>query len=129
MSNEASVVELARTIRPYLPDLLPADTAAELDRRLAELLAAADDRRIDTEILELLRVPGPVRRWAATFLEDGLPPDVALERQVAVVLPGRGEAVAPGKFVCPQGDLVFYRRAVGQSVPVCPTHGALDPAP
>ncbi|MCZ4125846.1 hypothetical protein [Streptomyces sp. H39-S7] len=128
MSNEASVVELARTIRPYLPDLLPADSAAELDRRLAGLLAAADERRIDTEILELLREPDLVRRWAALFLEDGLPPDVAMDRRVGVVLPGRGEAVAPGKFVCPQGDLVFYRRAVGQSVPLCPTHGVLVPA-
>ncbi|WP_207161540.1 hypothetical protein, partial [Trichormus variabilis] len=40
-------------------------------------------------------------------------------------LPGQGQALSAQKYICPQGDYVWYRRVVGATIPTCPTHGVL----
>jgi hypothetical protein len=138
MANDETILELARAVRPYLDDLIDERSGAngrEIDRALAGLLAAAEDGvQVDDRILVLLREPRTVYEWAANFLQYGYPPDVAVLLQLDAgernsTLPGEGEPVPVPKFVCPQGDYVFYRRAVGQQMPACRTHGlALVPA-
>jgi hypothetical protein len=128
MGDDETILELARTIRLYLPALLGEGPAAAVDRQLAELLDPArqgDD--VDDRILDLLREPLAVHNWAAGFVQHG-PPEVH-ERGLSP-LPGAGSTLPPPKYVCPRGgDTVWYRRAVGQPVPRCPTHDVtLEPA-
>jgi hypothetical protein len=136
MANDEMVLEVARAIRLYLPALLGDGPKANaqartVDQELAELLTQAQQgHAVEERILGRLRQPSAVHNWAASFLQYGLPPDVVevTDRSLSP-LPGRGSALAPLKYVCPQGgDTVWYRRAVGQPVPECPTHHvALDP--
>jgi hypothetical protein len=121
MDEQSEIREAARTIRSYLSELLDADAATETDRALAKLLAssAADER-----ILVELERHDATAEWAAAFVEHGVPPEFApvIERTYSEV-PGHGEAVGLPKFVCPKGDFVWYRHAVGETPPLCPTHG------
>jgi hypothetical protein len=120
------VLELARAIRPYLPELL-GEHAAEVDRKLANLLAAAGrGAAVASAVLECLRERDATHGWGAAFLETGLPPDVAGLGTVwrhYDPLPGEGAPVLVDKYACPAGDYVWYRRSRGQSPPACPTHG------
>ncbi len=116
------VLEGARAIRPYLPDLL-GETAAECDRQLADLLAQAQQHQaVDTQILTLLKGNPKTLQWLKEFLAT---PAISkgFER-----LPGSSGAVSAPKYVCPQGDYVWYQRSAGIPVPTCPTHGELTPA-
>jgi hypothetical protein len=134
MASDDTVLELARAIRPYLGELLELEydpdaqsRATSIDRDLAQLLDRAQNgEQVDDLILDRLKDPPAVQSWAAAFLELGCPPDIAPpidrgERGYSAP-PGAGDAVRAWRFICPEGDMVFYRRWVGQVVPSCPTH-------
>ena len=113
------VLECARSIRPFLPELLGTE-AEPFDRQLAELLAQANPgQQVDDQILELLKSHAKTRQWAAEFLS---PKEVTrgFDR-----LPGNMGSVSAQKYVCPQGDYVWYRRSVGIPIPICPSHPEL----
>lgn len=118
------LLDAARAVRPYLSELVGQPTAAELDAELAALLASArGGHAVADRVAEMLSRSAEVQAWAAGFLEHGCPPEVAELRERAFQgLPGVPEAPSPDKFRCPEGDYVFYRRAVGVRVPPCPTH-------
>ncbi len=122
MFHPEDVLEGARSIRPYLVDLLGLE-AEQVDLRLAALLAEAKaGKPVDGQILELLKSRASTKNWLAEFLS---PKQISKgwER-----LPGKGEALSAQKYVCPEGDYVWYLRSVGLTVPTCPTHGFLIPA-
>ena len=126
MSDQKDIYEAGRTIRAYLPDLLdsPAD-AGQVDAALASLLSE-EDGDIEDQILEQLEQYDATAEWTAAFLEYGIPPELAsLGERGYAEAPGHGEAVRTPKYACPEGDFVWYRHAVGQSPPRCPTHGKL----
>ncbi|MBD2060476.1 hypothetical protein H6F88_31530 [Oculatella sp. FACHB-28] len=115
------ILECARSIRPSLPSLLGSD-ATQVDQQLADLLAQAQaGESVDTQILELLKSNPNTFQWIKEFLSSAQV-SRGFER-----LPGGSGAVPAQKYVCPQGDYVWYRRSVGISVPTCPTHGELIP--
>ncbi|MEH2214063.1 hypothetical protein [Nostoc sp.] len=113
------ILEAGRSIRPFLPELLGND-AVQVDKQLAELLAQAKaGQEVDKQILEILKSQPDTRNWIAEFLS---------EKQVSKgfePLPGKGQAISAQKYICPQGDYVWYRRIVGATIPICPTHGVL----
>ncbi|MBD2344906.1 hypothetical protein [Anabaena subtropica] len=113
------ILEGGRSIRPFLPELLGND-AVQVDKQLAELLAQAKaGQQVEQQILEILKSYPDTRNWIAEFLS---------EQQVSKgfqQLPGSGEALSAQKYICPQGDYVWYRRVVGATIPTCPTHGVL----
>jgi hypothetical protein len=116
------VLEGTRSIRPYLPDLLGTE-AEEVDRQLAELLEKANtEQKVDQQILEILKSRPKTRNWMAEFLSP------KQQSKGWQQLPGSSGAVSARKYVCPQGDYVWYRRSAGILVPSCPTHGNLIPA-
>jgi hypothetical protein len=100
------------------------DQARTVDEDLAELLTEAQHGQdVEERVLDRLRQPPAVHNWAAMFLQHGLPPDVVEARDRGFSrLAGGGEAVPADKYTCPIGDVVWYRRVVGQPVPQCPTH-------
>jgi hypothetical protein len=123
------VLEMARAIRPYLPELV-GQAADEVDRELAALLAdvkagAPPDSVAQQISTVLIRWPD-AHNWAARVLQDPghLPPELqALAHGRGYeALPGDGEPIPAQKYVCPDGDFVWYRATVGVSVPRCPTH-------
>lgn len=115
------VLEGACSIRPYLPELLGLE-AEQVDQQLADLLKKSKaGQQVDQQILELLKSHPKTRNWIAVFLS---PKQVSkgYER-----LPGNIGAVSSQKFVCPEGDYIWYRRTAGIPVPSCPNHGELIP--
>jgi hypothetical protein len=115
------VLEGARSIRFYLPDLL-GSAAAECDRQLVALLTQAQQgESVDQAILKLLTRDPKTKQWLAEFLS----PKATAKGYDR--LPGSSGAIAAVKYVCPQGDYVWYQRSAGVSVPHCPTHGTLIP--
>lgn len=73
--TEITLTDAARAIRPFLPSLAGL-TAAELDERLAQLLAAADTGHdVEDQLADLLSLP-QLAGWTTYFLEHGEPPSV-----------------------------------------------------
>lgn len=110
------MLECARSIRPFLPELL-ASEAEQFDLQLAEFLAQAKTgQQVDAQILALLKSHPKTKQWSAEFLSPKQVPK-GFDR-----LPGNMGSVSAQKYVCPQGDYVWYRRSVGIPIPVCPSH-------
>lgn len=113
------ILEGAREIRAYLPELL-GDQAPAVDRDLAALLAQAQrGETVDDLLLRLLKDHEATYLWMGEYLST---------RRVAKgfeSLPGRSGAIAAAKYICPEGDYVWYQRSTGQTIPRCPTHGEL----
>lgn len=119
------IVDVAKKIRPFLPDLV-GDDAPEYDRVIAGLIAdSRDGRDVTAQLSEVLTRSAATHAWAARVLEDDrrLPPRV-LERGFQP-LPGYGEVIDAERFECPDGDYVWYRMSVGDTVPSCTTHHRL----
>jgi hypothetical protein len=126
MADDDPMLEVGRAIRPYLGDLLsdPASAAAA-DADFAALLAEArQGRPVEGAIRARLEADPDLHRWAAAFLQHGAPPEIVneLERSGDAPPGDVGASPALDVFACPEGDYVWWRRAVGMAVPACPTH-------
>jgi hypothetical protein len=125
---DEDLVDAARMIRYYLPDLA-GTRALEYDQVIAGLLAdAGDGRDVGDELSDVLTASTAMHAWVARVLEHEhhLPPEVVrgLERGYQP-LPGHGEIVDAEKFECPGGDYLWYRISVADEIPRCPTHQCL----
>ncbi|MDZ8263545.1 hypothetical protein [Nostoc sp. ChiQUE01b] len=114
------VLDCARSIRPFLQELL-GDDAVQVDGQLAELLAQAKaGQQVHEQILELLKSYPNTYNWIVEFLS---------EKQVSKgfeKLAGQAQAISAQKYICPQGDdYIWYRRVIGATIPICPTHSVL----
>ena len=110
------VLEGARSIRPYLPELLRAEPN-EVDQQLAALLEQAKaGQQVDQQILEILKSRPKTKNWIAEFLSSD---QVSKGYQAP---PGRAGVVSAPKYSCPEGDYIWYQRSAGTSAPACPTH-------
>lgn len=129
MSDDA-IHEAARSIRPYLPGLIPEDAEA-VDKQLAQYLEALPEEKQNTRslIIHSLRLHEATRDWLREFLKQQQPPEVS--RAFSFQNPaGDPVPVAARKYACPQGDYSWYRMSAGTPVPACPTHGLnLVPSP
>jgi hypothetical protein len=126
--NKEDIFEAARSIRPYLNELIPAE-AGQVDNELAAYLNEGAPAQNTNLLLATLRRYEPTREWVSEFLGQRVPPAVtrAFEFQPP---PGDPAPVSATKYVCPQGDYCWYRVSIGRPVPNCPTHGlALVVAP
>jgi hypothetical protein len=123
-----TIVDAARAIRAYLPDLIP-DTAQEIDDQLAAVLSPTVSTDQERRIRALLSSRAETSEWAAAFLELGMPPEIypyqergwAPEGMVGVLSTGP-RPIAGKRFKCPEEDFDFYRPSVGDPLPLCITH-------
>ena len=123
---DEEVLDVARSIRPYLPSLV-GECAAEIDGRLQPLLQqASSGQDVDEEILVVLRSTPETHNWAAGMLEDedGLPPELQATRTASFAgLPGTGEPVDAVRYVCPvDRAYAWWQTFVGDPAPDCPYH-------
>ncbi|NEQ34005.1 MAG: choline/carnitine O-acyltransferase [Leptolyngbya sp. SIO4C5] len=127
MYQPEDILEAARSIRPYLNELIDPSAAEQLDQTLAELLAQAEQNSsVKILIQKHLREHAETRQWVKDFLEDKKLPN---ENRSFQPLPGHRSIVNAPKFVCPEGDYVWYRPRAGMEPPQCPTHHIpLNPA-
>ncbi|GAA1261301.1 hypothetical protein GCM10009665_58830 [Kitasatospora nipponensis] len=126
-SGDEAILDALRTIRGYLPNLVGAAEAAEIDRELADLLARPplDTATVVARGLEVLQRHNATLEWAATYLDSGYPPDIRAlieQRERYAGLPGQGDPPpAARRYRCPNGDYVRWRRGAEVLRP-CPTH-------
>jgi hypothetical protein len=124
---DEDIIEVARTIRPYLPDLVGAEAGA-YDQEIAQLLAEArTGRDVSDQLFTVLTRSPAAHAWSARVLEDEQhrPPEIAPPRVRSYnfeQLAGAGEPVDAERYACPEGDYVWYRISVAVPVPACPTH-------
>ncbi|PSN14178.1 hypothetical protein C7293_12765 [filamentous cyanobacterium CCT1] len=118
MYQSDELLEAAKTIRPFLPDLL-GQNAEEMDHQLAELITRCQaGEPQENQIAALLAHEAPTREWMAEFLstDQALKGTRGWERLPGISAPG-----AP-KYACPKGDYIWYRLDVSDLIPSCPTH-------
>lgn len=121
MYTYEDVLEAARVIRLYLPDLLGAE-AETVDRTLAELLTKTESREtVDNQILELLAERDATRKWTQKFLKDKVPPPVMRSYDP---LAGSVSCIDANTFACPTAgcNAVWYRPKAGIDPPLCEVH-------
>ena len=121
MYKSEDVLEAARVIQPYLPDLLGTE-AATVDQALATLLAkAASGEAVDNSILELLSKRDTTREWAQKFLIDKMPPPVM---RTYDPLAGSQSIINANTFICEVPDCpgIWHRPKAGIAPPPCPEH-------
>lgn len=126
------VREAGRCVRPYLVELLGSTKAAEVDEELARLLNDGDiGEGTEAKLRNVLDAHEATRVFLEEVLEDApacRPPGVSGETRYSA-LPGDAAPVGSEKFVCPEGDYVWYLAEVGSKIQLCPTHQcSLEPA-
>ena len=117
------ILEAARSIRPYLGQLLSFEEAQIMDEQLAELLAQIPQETTSAskQILKLLSSQETTREWIKYFLQNG----VILETEKSyqpTLSPYPSPISGLIKYACPYGDCVWYQRQIGEPIPTCPTH-------
>lgn len=117
MDGARSMIDLAKAIIPELPCLL-AEEAGQTEALLAELITRS--AAVEGEILAVLQRHPATREWAYAQLGS----EAALRDSPGAYFPlqGAGSAPASNAYGCRKCDYRWRRRAVGQAVPLCPTH-------
>lgn len=124
MPTPQEILEAARVLRSYLPDLI-GDEAEAVDAGLASAVAAQKPDMISAaDIVELVRTDPRTRKWMDEYL------DAEDENTRMAVLrtfsqpSGNPDPIPSQKYVCPiDCDTVWYRQFAGQDIPICETNG------
>lgn len=120
------ILEAARSIRPYLSELLNSQEAQTFDLKLAQLLAQSPQNPKDVSkyILKKLASDPKTQKWIKDFLKTKLPPEIKKSYQPPLS-PKPLSISGVVKYACPFGDYIWYQRQVGEPIPNCPTHEVL----
>lgn len=115
---ESTILEAAKSIRQFLPDLL-GEQAPEVDHQLADLLNRHQaGEPMENQVTNLLASHPPTREWMYNFLAA----DAVQTRSLGYnPLPGIPKIDAP-RYVCPQGDYIWHHIDSSDPIPACPTH-------
>lgn len=119
----SDVTDMARAIRPYLSSLVGNDAPA-IDRQIGTLLERAESGdEVDVELAELIDAAPATQAWADQFLNRPAPERRA--QRSFQPLPGDATPIMAQRYVCPEGDYVWFRPSVGTPIPRCPTHNLI----
>jgi len=127
-----SLFEAARVIRPFLGQLVGPAEGGEMDGQIADLLDRAGKGEDTTAALrEVLDSREATRVFTLRVIADAplyRPPQLQPRKLRGIYpgdLPGPPQYISVPKYVCPEGDIVWYRFSVGQKIPMCQTHHVL----
>jgi hypothetical protein len=126
---DEDVIDVARIIRPYLPELV-GNRASVYDGQLRALLErAVEGQDVGDELYAVLTQSPSVQAWVGQVLQndDHLPPELQpvaeLEYQP---MQGIHNPPAPQRYECPvDSNVVWYRPSVGVPIPKCHDHGVV----
>lgn len=125
--DPARVLEAARIIRRYLPDLVEQVEAGTIDKVISYLLAfpAEKESQASTRLLGLLAIRPGIKAWLDRVLddEDLRPPEFQDVEHRGTDAIGGARAVPARQFACVDGDFVWFQRTAADVPPICPTHG------
>lgn len=121
--NTESILEGARILRVYLPELL-GDEALQVDHELATLLEQARrGQKVDTRILELVSDREPTRQWMRAYLTKDSQTDRIAFAKGFDPAPGDPTPIPAERYVCPVDGLVeWYKAFEGEPIPMCGEH-------
>ncbi|NEZ66348.1 hypothetical protein D0962_26915 [Leptolyngbyaceae cyanobacterium CCMR0082] len=114
----AKILEAAKTIRQFLPNLLEGQ-ASEFDQQLAALINRhLAGEPLGNQITSLLASNPETRKWMRDFLSI----DSGQTRGgVFNPLPGLPNIDAP-RYICPEKDYIWHHIDSSDPIPRCPTH-------
>lgn len=123
---DQNLLDVARTVRAFLPALVGSEAAAFDEELRALLTLASSGKEVDEELLGVLLRSAAIRTWAAQVLEDEQhrPPEMqpVTERGLRPFT-GTGTPADAQRYTCPVDDnYVWYRPFVGIPVRICPDH-------
>lgn len=115
---ESNILEAAKSIRQFLPDLL-GEQAPAVDHQLAELIIRHQaGEPMENQVTSLLASHSSTRQWMRNFLGA----DAEQTRSLGYnPLPGIPTIDAP-RYACPQGDYLWHHIDSSDRIPLCPTH-------
>jgi len=116
----------ARVILPYLGQLVEPGTAAELRTRVSGLLdAAAQGQDTSAALRDALDGDEVTREFARKVMRDAplfRPPGQQERGLRDLQLASQPERIAAPKYVCPQGDRVWFQLDSDYPIPECKIH-------
>ncbi|NET34884.1 MAG: hypothetical protein F6K19_23150 [Cyanothece sp. SIO1E1] len=116
MIQPEDILEGARSIRPYLPELV-GNEYLKLDQKVASLLNQANQGQpVHDLLLDLLKSYQATYNWMAEFLGP------QQNSKGFEQLPGSSGLTSALKYTCPYNDYTWFRRTIGSPIPTCPTH-------
>jgi hypothetical protein len=127
MNDTQTVLQAARMIRPYLPELLEVSAANEIAQHLDPILRQTSHSEADAQaVLAILESTDITQEWLRLSLEEHRSPDDILKiLWTYQPLPGKSGAIASPRYRCPVSSCHqhWYRRHLEDTIPNCPIHG------
>lgn len=126
MLTSEQVIEIAKTLQPRLPELLPTDRANMVQQKLIDLMTQFNQGE-DTsqEILDLLDKQ-PELEAEITIVSETVK---SQSSKTFSLLPGTGNPIEYPRYKCPDCGKIWSQIESSDSVPPCPTnpnHAALQ---
>ncbi|HEY9877896.1 MAG TPA: hypothetical protein V6D29_05535 [Leptolyngbyaceae cyanobacterium] len=125
MYSADEIVKTAQEIRPYLPQLLDAPSAQQVDSQLAQLLVRSQDAPATQQIVELLTQREPTREWMRLSLEEHYPVETIFKTlRTYHPLSGSDNSIESPRYICTVASChqSWYRRDQSVGIPRCPIH-------
>lgn len=124
MFTNQQALDACRTIRPFLPQLLPSDLAKDIDQQLADLLnqeRLEENEKVD-RLLVILNSHEATKAWVENFLSFVSVRYHTRSDNSYAGLPGDPSLQTALRYVCPEKkDYIWYREG-DDEIPLCPTH-------
>lgn len=126
MYSTDEIVKTAQEIRPYLPRLLDAPSAQQVEGKLLDLLGQVSTRPAAAQqIVELLRQQELTREWLRLSLEEHYEAAAILKTiRTYQPLEGSSSPIESPRYECPVASChqEWYRRSPTAETPRCPIH-------
>jgi hypothetical protein len=121
--DQEEILEAARVLRGVLPELYrDAGGWEAVDDELSGLLNPPTEGAA-ARVLAVVELQPEIATWWLARERARSQPDLTDDVRGGGDAPNTGEVVAAPRFVCPRGDIVWYRRTTAVPVPRCRTHG------
>ncbi|EKU96550.1 hypothetical protein Lepto7375DRAFT_0012 [Leptolyngbya sp. PCC 7375] len=122
MYTPEELLEAAKSVRQFLPQMLDQQKAQKLDRQLSLLIGQYQaGESSDEDIAELLESDETISTWIEKYLSAKIFQDRGSMHGIWENLPGLPIVSAP-RYICPYDDYIWHHIDGSDPIPHCPTH-------